>query len=203
MIIKKIKSFLGDAHYALNLREHSLHRYLLPEEKRERLAAFAGRYDNFVETGTYLGGTTAAMAKLFKNVYTVEIQEEMYKKAKARFADQPSVHCFLGDSAEALREIVGRLDGPALFWLDAHYSGSHTGRAEGYDTPIEKELDIIFKHNSQDHLIMIDDARLFVGRNSYPRIANLLKFVKRNSQYGLTIRDDIIRLYHDPEWTLA
>ena len=199
MPFDRVKKFLGDLHYAMNVREHALVNYLLPEEKRKHLGAFAGRWRNFVETGTYLGETTAAMADLYDKVYTVEIHEGMYRKAAERFASRPSIQCFLGDSAHALADIVKLLDGPAVFWLDGHYSGSHTGRA-GYDTPIEQELSIIFAHSRKDHVILIDDARLFVGRNSYPRIGKLRKFVRANSDYGMTIREDIIRLYHDPEW---
>lgn len=201
MIAKTLRKIIGDVHYALNVREHALVNYLLPEEKRERLMSYSPAYSNFVETGTYLGETTAAMSKVYKNVYTVELHDAMYNAAITRFAGTPSVRCFHGNSTDRLPEILTLLDGPALFWLDAHYSGPATCRSPEYETPIEHELSIIFRHDIKNHLILIDDARYFVGRNSYPRLGNLRKFVLENSDYGLTVRDDIIRLWHDPEWT--
>ena len=194
-----IKQFVRDFHYALNSREHSLFTHLLPEEKRERLGAYARKYDNFVETRTYLGETTAAMAELYKKVYTVEIHEELARKAALRFEGRDDVECFHGDSAKVLPGILAKLDGPAVFWLDAHYSGPRTGKASSRETPIEEELSIIFEGSSAEHLIFIDDARLFVGKNSYPKIGRLWKFVRTHSPYSMTVRDDIIRLYRDPE----
>jgi len=194
-----IKQFVRDFQYALNSREHSLFTHLLPQEKRDRLAVHAAKYDNFVETGTYLGETTAAMSGVYRKVYTVEIHQELYRKAADRFAGLDYIHCFHGDSATVLPQIVAQLDGPAVFWLDAHYSGPRTGKAGSRETPIEEELSTIFESESKEHLIFIDDARLFVGKNSYPKIGRLWKFVRTHSPYSMTVRDDIIRLYRDPE----
>jgi len=194
-----IKKFVRDFHYALNSREHSLFTHLLPEEKRERLGAYAERFQNFVETGTYLGETAEAMASIYKRVYTIEIHEPLYNEVGERFSDRANLKRFLGDSTTVLPEVVRQLDGPAVFWLDAHYSGPKTGRAGKSATPIEKELASIFSDARKDHLILIDDARLFVGKNSYPRIGRLWKFIRTHSPYSMTVRDDIIRLYRDPE----
>jgi len=194
-----IKQFVRDFQYALNSREHSLFNHLLPHEKRDRLAAHASRFDNFVETGTYLGETTAAMAAVYRNIYTVEIHSELARKAAERFAGQDYIRCFQGDSAKVLPGIVAQLDGPAVFWLDAHYSGPRTGKAGSRETPIEEELSTIFESDSKEHLIFIDDARLFVGKNSYPKLGRLWKFVRTHSPYSMAVRDDIIRLYRDPE----
>lgn len=194
-----IKQFVRNFQYALNSREHSLFNHLLPEEKRDRLAAHAARFDNFVETGTYLGETTAAMAEVYRKVYTVEIHQELYRKAAERFSGRNNIQAFHGNSAKVLPGIVAQLDGPAVFWLDAHYSGPRTGKAGARETPIEEELSTIFEGESQEHLILIDDARLFVGKNSYPKIGRLWKFVRTHSPYSMTVRDDIIRLYRDPE----
>ncbi|HRJ70789.1 MAG TPA: hypothetical protein PLS03_01120 [Terrimicrobiaceae bacterium] len=192
---------LGDVHYAMNLREHAMVSHLTPDEKRERLGAYAGRYSTFIETGTYLGETTQAMSKLYGEVHTIEVSPELHAKAAQRFAGNAAVTCHLGDSADVLPRIVGSLTKPAVFWLDGHYAGPRTGRANAYDTPIIRELEIIFQNSKKDHMILIDDARQFVGRNSYPRIGVLREYVRSHSQYFLTIRDDIIRLAYDPEWS--
>lgn len=201
MPIRRIKKLVGDLHYLLNVRDHALVSYLSPIEKRERLANYASRCQEFVETGTYLGETTAAMAKHYSKVHTIEIDTGLYEKARARFADQLGIQCYHGDSATMLPEVIRELAGPTVFWLDGHYSGPRTGRHSEYDTPIISELEMIFAHNAKDHIILIDDARLFVGRHAYPTIAILRQFVSANSRYHLTIRDDIIRLWFDPEWS--
>lgn len=194
-----IKQFVRDLHYALNTREHSIFTHLLPEEKRDRLGAFASRFDHFIETGTYLGETTAAMSRLYRSVHTVEIHEGLFQKAAERFKDTSNVTCHHGNSAKILPGILSRLDGPAVFWLDAHYSGPKTGRIGKIQTPIEEELEIIFSAGRSDHLIFIDDARLFVGKDSYPKLGRLWKYVRTHSAYSMTVRDDIIRLAVDPE----
>lgn len=196
-----LTKLLGDLHYAMNLREHALVSHLTPDEKRERLGSYADRYSVFVETGTYLGKTTDAMAKLYKEVHTIEVSQDLHAKAVQRFSANSAVTCHLGDSADILPKIVGTLTKPAVFWLDGHYSGPRTGRASAYDTPIIQELETIFQNSKKDHMILIDDARLFVGRKSYPRIGVLREYVRSHSQYYLTIRDDIIRLAYDPEWS--
>lgn len=194
-----IKQFVRDLHYALNTREHSIFTHLLPEEKRERLSVFASRFDNFVETGTYLGETAAAMSRFYRKVFTVEIHDGLYEKAAARFKGSENVEAFHGNSAKILPHILDQLDGPAVFWLDAHYSGPKTGRIGKVQTPVEEELSLIFATGSAEHLIFIDDARLFVGKDSYPKLGRLWKFVRTHSPYSMTVRDDIIRLAVDPE----
>ena len=43
------------------------------------------RYRLFVETGTFLGETTLAMAEIFERCWTVEIDASLYAKALVRF----------------------------------------------------------------------------------------------------------------------
>jgi hypothetical protein len=200
MFRSKLRRLAEDIYYALNLREHAMGNRLTPFEKREYLAKFADCYDTFVETGTYLGETTAAMAKVYRHVHTVEIDDQLYQKASQRFKDASSVSCYHGDSALVLPRILEQLKSPAVFWLDGHYSGPKTGKSSKYDTPILRELAIIFQHNRRDHMILIDDARYFIGKDFYPRIFHLREFVRKNSEYSLSVRDDIIRLCFDPEW---
>ena len=195
-----IKQFVRDLHYALNNREHAIFTHLLPEEKRERLAAFAHRYETFIETGTYLGETAAAMAKVYRQVHTVEIHDELYYNAAERLRQHGNVTTHHGNSSDILPTILAKIDGPAVFWLDAHYSGPKTGRiTKSQQTPIEEELSQIFATGSSEHLIFIDDARLFVGKDSYPKLGRLWKFVRTHSPYSMTVRDDIIRLAVDRE----
>ena len=94
----------------------------------------------------------------------------------ARFKKNKQVHILEGDSAQKLSVVLGRLSHPALFWLDAHYSGGDTAKGEN-ETPIQKELHDIFQNPLKDFVILIDDARLFVGQNGYPTLAQVKEFV--------------------------
>jgi 16S rRNA A1518/A1519 N6-dimethyltransferase RsmA/KsgA/DIM1 with predicted DNA glycosylase/AP lyase activity len=47
-----------------------------------------------VETGTWIGNTTEALATLSDNVYTVEINADSYNKACKRFKENKNVKLF-------------------------------------------------------------------------------------------------------------
>jgi hypothetical protein len=136
----------------------------------------------FVETGTYHGDTTAAVADLFDRCVTIELSQHLHEAARARFAAIDKIECLRGDSAVLVREVVKNLSGPALFWLDAHHSGGVTADS-GHD-PIRAELSAILGEDQRGHVVLIDDARghaIDVIRAAAPR-------------HVLTVRNDIIRL---------
>ncbi|HVU33137.1 MAG TPA: FkbM family methyltransferase [Opitutaceae bacterium] len=114
----------------------------------------------FVETGTYLGESTAAAAAVFPQVETIELSSDLAAKAIARFRENERVRVHQGDSATMLRQIIATLRGPTLFWLDGHYSEGITARAAG-NTPILEELDAIRSAGLRDAVILVDDLRLF------------------------------------------
>jgi hypothetical protein len=89
-----------------------------------------GTYTTVVETGTFKGTTTLRLAERFDRVYTVEIDERLYKMAANKFASKKkdNIVALLGDSREVLGTLVPELcaDGKAdkvVFWLDAHWAG--------------------------------------------------------------------------------
>lgn len=165
-------------------------------EKRERIASWQriSGYEVFVETGTFVGNTTLQMSKLFAQVHTVEVDLALYQAAKERLSSEPGIACHLGNSSDVLPTILAGLKHPAIFWLDAHHSGGFTGYS-GKATPIEEELRLIFSHPVKEHIILIDDARIFMGIDSYPTVRQLHNFVSRNSAYQLRMLDDVIRIY--------
>ena len=112
----------------------------------------------FVETGTYLGNTTAGAAHLFRTVHTIELDEQLYERARKRFENVPNVTCHHGNSPDVLRSLAATIDEPALFYLDAHWSGGATAHGE-VEVPLLEELEII-RERSQGDFIIIDDARL-------------------------------------------
>jgi len=76
-----------------------------------------------VETGTCLGYSTAVVAKVFRSVYTVELDPALCQAAKRQFAATPNIVCIQGESSERLAELLPTLTAPAVFYLDAHWSG--------------------------------------------------------------------------------
>lgn len=129
----------------------------------------------FIETGTFLGNTTEIQRRKFNRIFSIELSEELFKRAKKRFHKYNSVNIMQGDSAVLLPIVLKEINNSALFWLDAHYSGILSGEITAKaskDCPIYEELDAIFAHK-ETHVVLIDDAREFVGQNSYPTIAAL------------------------------
>ncbi len=147
-----------------------------------------------IETGTYLGDMVYAMRKDFKVIHSIELDGELYKRAKARFYNYSHIHLYNGNSGEVLQTILRGLHQPCIFWLDAHYSAGITARGES-DTPIEEELQYIFGHEcAKASVILIDDARSFNGRNDYPLITAIETKVKQAGYCSFQVDDDIIRI---------
>ena len=117
----------------------------------------------------------------------------LYKKAAVK-VDGKNVELIQGDSGEELASLVTSLKGPALFWLDGHYSGGDTARGEE-DTPIYKELGHILGCGETGHVIIIDDAHLFGVDPSYPTMEELEEFViSKNGGVEIYQRDNMIRV---------
>ena len=148
-----------------------------------------------IETGTYLGEMISAVKDVFDEIYSIELDIDLFTNAKKKFANIKNVHISQGDSSEALPELLTLIEQPCLFWLDGHYSGVITAKGD-LNTPILNELKSIFSHKIKDHVILIDDARCFTGEEDYPTIKALKEFVIKNRPDGVfEIKDDIIRIH--------
>lgn len=154
-------------------------------------------YKLFVETGTFMGETTLAMSDIFERCWTVEIDKALYEQAVRRFDGRHNINALHGDSEARIADILRDIDMPAIFWLDGHYSRGNTGRGAA-DTPIVNELTRIFQHPIKVHVILIDDARQFLGINGYPTLKALHRFVRAHSPYRMRVSNDIIKLYNEP-----
>jgi protein-L-isoaspartate O-methyltransferase len=84
--------------------------------------ALLNKLDTLVETGTYLGDMIEAQRDYFEQIYSIELSPELAERAKERFRQYPHIEIIQGDSGQRLAEVVSRLNGPALFWLDGQYS---------------------------------------------------------------------------------
>lgn len=131
----------------------------LDRAKLEEIAQAFGA-GAFIETGTFLGDSAASAAEVFPEVHTIELSQSLYLQASARFAQDPSVHVYFGDSSSVLPSLVRGLTGRALFWLDGHYSEGVTAKGD-CNTPIFEELAAIQRHSSVSHILLIDDISLF------------------------------------------
>lgn len=147
----------------------------------------------FIETGTYMGEMVEVLKNYFEKVYSIELNEDLYWKAIEKFAKDSNVLIMQGDSGAILSTLLDNIAEPVLFWLDGHYSGGITSKGN-LNTPIKNELEAIFKHANKNHVVLIDDARLFVGNDDYPTYIEIGLIAKK---YGYTSKKekDIIVLY--------
>lgn len=151
----------------------------------------------FIETGTYKGDMIEAMIPYFEQLFSIEIFKPLFDKAVKLFKSQPKITILNGDSGALIKDLLSKIQTPCLFWLDGHFSGDGTGKTDKH-TPIIAELDAIFKHTLKNHIILIDDARLFNGKDDYPTIQELTDFMLQNSSYRhLSVDNDLILIQHN------
>jgi hypothetical protein len=135
----------------------------------------------------------AAVRDSFDRVVSIELSPELHRRAEERFCGDPRIRIVLGDSSSALTGILQELREPCLFWLDAHYSGGVTARGS-VDTPITRELDVLLERDLDD-VILIDDARLFVGTDGYPPIEAVQSLIAtRRRGWLCSVVSDVIRI---------
>ena len=118
----------------------------------------------------------------------------LHAKALYRTRNQANVELVLGDSALELLRIVDTLEGPALFWLDAHYSGGGTSLGNAL-TPVVAELQIILSSTNAEHVVTIDDARAFYDskRSGYPEVDEIYSAAEQHN-YSVTEMNDVFHL---------
>ncbi|MBV5329830.1 MAG: hypothetical protein JZU65_19740, partial [Chlorobium sp.] len=116
---------------------------------------------SFIETGTYQGDTVNSLVSLFDKLYSIELSDSLYEKAKKKNLDIPSITILHGDSAVRLAESIELSKGTfQIFWLDAHYSGEGTARGLS-NTPVLKEIETICMAGNSQSIVLIDDIRMF------------------------------------------
>ena len=148
-----------------------------------------------VETGTYLGEMVEALRHDFRRIYSIELDSALFFGGRQRFATSAKITMVHGDSATELPKILATISEPCLFWLDGHFSGGNTAKA-ALNTPVMREMESILTHRVNNHIVLIDDARLFVGRDDYPTLTALEQLVRTHKPgWCLTVEDDIIRIH--------
>jgi hypothetical protein len=166
------------------------------ELKAQIIRDYAAKYHirTFIETGAFFGDMIDTLQDHFDALTTIELDSKLAAKAKQRFKDSPKIRVVQGDSGRRLPEILTTFNEPALFWLDGHYSGGVTAKGD-VDTPIVAELTHLFSAEPRNHVILIDDARLFGTASDYPSIAKIDSLLKTHRPgWKMSIETDIIRL---------
>ena len=137
-------------------------------------------YNNFVETGTHIGDTIFNLQEHFKKCYTVELTKACYDWCVEKNKNE-NTKFYLGPTEEKLGEIIQELDGPTLFFLDAHYSCGDTSLGPNI-CPLYQEIDEImkFKHKC---CIIIDDFRMFGTKFMPVTKEKIMEKVKSRFEY--------------------
>jgi len=112
----------------------------------------------FVETGSGHGATALKAIEIFPVVHTVELSKELYAETKSKLRGR--AFCHHGKSVDVLDEILPGIDGPAAYWLDAHWSGGPTAGVDE-QCPLLGELDAINRRKGNRDFLLIDDAHVF------------------------------------------
>jgi len=164
--------------------------------KQQTLLEFSAKYGLtlLIETGTFYGEMVEAMKHSFDHIISIELSEDLYKKACEKFKHDRNIEVLWGDSGKVLATLIKKIDRAALFWLDGHYSAGETAKGEK-DTPIFEELNAILSKPNIGNVIIIDDARCFGTDPSYPSLNQIEAFVfSKNPNLTVSVKDDSIRI---------
>lgn len=205
--LKKIKPLYHLYLLLLNNKRKLYNKITIPDYavKRQTIRVIAKKYKCtkvFIETGTYMGDTVDFLKHDFELLYSIELNDELAAKSTERFSKESKIKIVHGDSATQLSSILSVINSPVVFWLDGHYSSEFQVGDEDIvtargakDTPIMEELQHISNHSVKNHVILIDDARLFNGTNDYPAKDIVREFVKEKfPNHHFSIKKDIIRI---------
>ncbi len=163
----------------------------------------------FLETGFHRGdGTALAFDAGFETIYSCDVSQFAYGWCSHRFRHLNNViHLCLQDSREFLRDRIGRplleegkfrtdLGQKSTFWLDAHWCGGNgeVGGTDGgtdSDHPLLDELAIIGSHPLRDHILLIDDVRMF-NTSGWPALGEVKEAIYRiNPAYKIEYKDGL------------
>ena len=206
-LLKKITPLYKLYLYFLQQKKKLRDRITIPDYavKRKTIIDLSKQYnctEVVIETGTYMGDTVEFLKNDFKRLFSIELNEDLAAKAAKRFSTESKIMIVQGDSATQLATLLSEISSPVAFWLDGHYSSEYqvgdeyivTGKGEK-DTPVMEELIQISRHPVKNHVILIDDARLFNGHDDYPTKQQVSEFVKQKlPNHRFSIKKDIIRI---------
>lgn len=141
---------------------------------------YAPKYKTFVESGSYKGDTIMTLLNYFNNLYTIELNKELYDEVRKRFSHLDKVKVLNGDSKVIFLNLLPKLPDYTIFYLDAHWSGDRNvnwkdSLWKGYEcdtsyvgdhptaenqVPLGEELKSIVSDYSGNAIILIDDIEV-------------------------------------------
>ena len=122
--------------------------------------------DIAIESGTNVGHSSRYFSTYFKEVHTVEVDNNYFRKSSNILKDCSNVHCHFGSSDKIFNKILPLLKNKRIFfWLDGHGCGPW---------PLLNELEEISKTHKNNCVITVDDFKI-PGRPD-------IKFDKWNNQ---------------------
>lgn len=162
------------------------------EYKQEIIKKYGERYnlDTLIEAGTYLGDMVSVLQDSFLRIFSIELNIDHYLNAKEKFYLLEHVEIIKGESGEQISILLRDINKPALFWLD-----THAWLEKGLSNfSILEEIKSILAAKPQ-HVILINDARLFNSESGYPSLIGLRNYIAElRPEYQFEVEDDIIRV---------
>jgi len=146
------------------------------QEFYDLVLSVRGDRNIFVETGTAVGETTAWASEHFDKVISIEFMDDLYRSCIERFWDTNNVKVIHGDSSDWIELFEFHIADDAVWFLDAHNINRSDGLLPPSETPIIKELKTIFtdfERPSHDHIVIVDDLRLFGSEEGYPSMSDI------------------------------
>jgi hypothetical protein len=117
------------------------------------------QYPIFIESGTYIGDTIFEMENYFDELHTIELSNHHYELTKKKYNGN-KINFYLGESSDIFVNLLPKINKPAIFFLDGHWSSGNTARGSK-DCPLIEEISNIKKYFDNEGIIIIDDRRLF------------------------------------------
>ncbi len=148
-----------------------------------------------IETGTFQGEGAREFSKIYPAVVTIELDEDIYRRTKARLGGIANIEFVMGDSGDVLSEWVNPSI-PTFYFLDGHWSGGPTGGAVD-QCPLLSELAALKAGHPADSIV-IDDARQFLSAppppynpDDWPTIVQVIDALRDiHPDHHITILDD-------------
>lgn len=154
-----------------------------PSVKESTLLRHGIKDSIWIETGTFMGRTTAFLASKFPLVHTIEPSNYCLKIARINLNNFKNIIFHEGTSEECLQVILNDINKDVCFWLDGHFSGGISFEAETF-TPIKNELATIERNlkNFKSVVICIDDiSSSLIDKEHYPPLEFYVEWASRNN----------------------
>ena len=156
-----------------------------------------------VQTGTLLGRPVMSELGSFRRIVSIEINSALAPQARPRSHEFDHEVIQQGDIASELSQVLPSLSAPTLFWLGGHSSGECAVWRSDPSSTILTEVETILSAPLAS-IVLIDDARHFVGRAGYPTLERLFQTVASlRPSATVSLSRDIVRIEAMQSWDVS